>query len=325
MVNRLVPLLCLVTLGVLASDPGQADALCGRLQREYARSTEQSGGGDTQRMARQLQQLQSAAGGRLNCRPFPILGGVPSPQCPSVLAEIRRLQWQLHDARLGVPQFTSPDMLRRELVANGCAIPAAKPQQASRSAGSGRAICVRLCDGYYFPIEYSASRRRMKVDEQVCQSMYSGKDQAELFSYDPDKDVSTATSLLDGKRYGDQPYAFQYRQSYQPKCAAELTKGIAALGHRYRDALAAKRPGADFAANVPVPIPRPPPSSDPETVTDRAWPSGHSENLGTAAGADRRPRRRAGLLCEPLFGAEGRGSADAVALHPTSHWRRPGK
>ena len=137
-------------------------------------------------VAHQLQRLQSAAAGRLNCHPFPILGGVPSPQCPPVLASISRLQWQLHDAGLGVPQFSSADMLRRKLVANG-AIPSARPQRASRPASTGRAICVRLCDGYYFPIEYSASRRRMKVDEQACQSMYVGKDQAELFTYDPDK------------------------------------------------------------------------------------------------------------------------------------------
>ena len=221
-----------------------------------------TGVGGYGRAAHQLEQAQAAAA-RLNCHPFPIFGGLPGPQCPAVLAEISRLQWQLHDAQSGSFKDSSAEVLRNELMAAGCAIPST---QASPRAAR-RALCVRLCDGYYFPIEFSATRQRMKVDEQVCQSMYAKKGQAKLFSYDPNKDVSTATSS-DGKRYGDQPYAFQYRQSYDAKCAAELTTGIAALAERYREAMAAKRSGSHVAADILLPALRPSQSEDPETTAN---------------------------------------------------------
>ena len=37
--------------------------------------------------------------------------------------------------------------------------------------GTFRTICVRTCDGFYFPISYATSPDRFRDDEQTCQRM----------------------------------------------------------------------------------------------------------------------------------------------------------
>ena len=39
-------------------------------------------------------------------------------------------------------------------------------------AGAYRTLCVRVCDGYYFPISYATNRSHFNIDAAVCQSMY---------------------------------------------------------------------------------------------------------------------------------------------------------
>jgi len=39
-------------------------------------------------------------------------------------------------------------------------------------ANTYRTLCVRSCDGYYFPISYATGRGRFKTDAAVCASMY---------------------------------------------------------------------------------------------------------------------------------------------------------
>jgi hypothetical protein len=99
--------------------------------------------------------------------------------------------------------------------------------------------------------------------------MYAQPGQAELFYYRSDTDPADAKSL-DGKRYGDQPYAFQYKNSYNASCATQLTRGIAALGDRYLTAAKDKgkipKPMASVAASIPQPIARQSASEDPATI-----------------------------------------------------------
>ena len=50
-----------------------------------------------------------------------------------------------------------------------------------REAGTYRTLCVRLCDGYYFPISFSATRDRFARDAKTCETSCGG--QARLFVY----------------------------------------------------------------------------------------------------------------------------------------------
>src|SRR4029079_14827478 len=49
--------------------------------------------------------------------------------------------------------------------------PGASSPTDSYQSGTFRTVCVRTCDGYYFPISYTATPERFAQDEQTCQRM----------------------------------------------------------------------------------------------------------------------------------------------------------
>jgi hypothetical protein len=81
-----------------------------------------------------------------------------------------------------------------------------------------RTVCVRTCDGFYFPISFSTGQSRFGEDEQACKRMCPAAE-AMLFSYrNPGEDISKATSLS-GRLYSELPNAFRYRQKFDSACS----------------------------------------------------------------------------------------------------------
>jgi hypothetical protein len=185
------------------------------------------------------------------------------------MATVGRLQQQLAQMRGTRSLFvTSPEQergrLRDWMLQNGCSVP---------QSGGQRTICVRTCDGYYFPISFSASRQNVSRDATVCQSMYGADGQAELFAHSTNGDVGDAQSLS-GHRYGSQRYAFLFRRAFFNTCAGQLKDGITALAERYWTARG--RPAGETSvtavARPQVPMPNMRPTDrqeDPETVANR--------------------------------------------------------
>lgn len=84
--------------------------------------------------------------------------------------------------------------------------------------GTYRTICVRSCDGYYFPISYATSPDRFNDDAQACQRMCPAA-QVQLYTYhNPGEEVNQAVSL-DGRPYTDLPTAFAYRKALDKSCS----------------------------------------------------------------------------------------------------------
>ncbi len=85
-----------------------------------------------------------------------------------------------------------------------------------RQSAAYRTVCVRLCDGYYWPVSEAATEARFGHDSNTCES--SCAQPAKLY-YAP-RDQSDASELigLDGKPYAALPNAFLYRKSLQPQC-----------------------------------------------------------------------------------------------------------
>ncbi len=96
--------------------------------------------------------------------------------------------------------------------------------------GGYRTLCVRTCDGYYFPISYSTSPTRFPEDEQSCKQLCPAAE-AVLYSHrNPGEDVSQAVSGS-GRPYRDLPNAFRYRREFNPSCSCRLA------GQSWADAL----------------------------------------------------------------------------------------
>lgn len=88
-----------------------------------------------------------------------------------------------------------------------------------RSSGGGgryKTMCVRLCDGFYFPISNSVSRRSFYRDAEICQSQCDSETRLFFMS-------TTAGSIeqardQSGLNYKALPNAFAYRKKLETSC-----------------------------------------------------------------------------------------------------------
>lgn len=82
-----------------------------------------------------------------------------------------------------------------------------------------RTLCVRLCDGYYFPVSFATPHERLDGDARACESRCGAE--ARLFIYaNPGGDVAEMTDLK-GVPYTELPTAFLYRTEYIPSCKCQ--------------------------------------------------------------------------------------------------------
>lgn len=147
--------------------------------------------------------------------------------------------------------------------------------------GTFRTLCVRACDGYYFPISFSTVRSRFAADEQACQSMCPGTDVALYIHHNPGQESEAMISLA-GESYIALPTAFRYRKEYDPACAcgrvAASSSTIAMIDLAGTVAPQSNDPwgfartteATEFPAGpVPLPGSRPTAGEDPETLANR--------------------------------------------------------
>ena len=88
----------------------------------------------------------------------------------------------------------------------------------SSMGGTFRTICVRTCDGFYYPISYATSSDRFRDDEQACQRMCPASEVTLYTYHNPGEEVAQAVSL-NGKLYTELPTAFSYRKALNPACS----------------------------------------------------------------------------------------------------------
>ena len=87
-----------------------------------------------------------------------------------------------------------------------------------------RTICVRTCDGYYFPVSYAASPLQFEHDAERCAEMCPAADVDLYFHRVPDQESEDMVSVIDQTPYRDLPTAFAYRtsgRSDDPQCTCE--------------------------------------------------------------------------------------------------------
>jgi hypothetical protein len=82
--------------------------------------------------------------------------------------------------------------------------------------GAYRTLCVRMCDGYYFPISYRASYGQIRKDAAQCESS-CGVPAKLFYHYNPGGSVEGMVDLQ-GNRYADLENAFRYREEYVSGC-----------------------------------------------------------------------------------------------------------
>ena len=78
------------------------------------------------------------------------------------------------------------------------------------SGGVFRTLCVRVCDGYYFPISFATTSSNFATDEAICQASNPQTDMRLFVHLNPSETPHEMTDLA-GTPYTSLPNAFRYR------------------------------------------------------------------------------------------------------------------
>jgi hypothetical protein len=147
-------------------------------------------------------------------------------------------------------------------------------------SGTYRTVCVRTCDGAYFPVSFATYPARFPDDEKTCKALCPATE-ASLFSYrNPGEDISQATSI-NGQPYTSLANAFKYRTEFNPSCACK------AAGQSWSDAL--------------------------KSVDDKAAVEQQGDIIVTEESAKKMQQR-----AQPKGGAAKKGAAPATAAAPAA-------
>ena len=85
--------------------------------------------------------------------------------------------------------------------------------------GGSQAVCVRTCDGGFFPVSYSARRSNMDTLEDLCKALCPNTE-VKLFTRNGAKDIDTALSS-DGDAYTTLANALKFQKSFDPTCTCK--------------------------------------------------------------------------------------------------------
>ena len=200
-------------------------------------------------------------------------------------------------------------------------------------SGNFRTLCVRTCDGYYFPISWSVSQAAFERDGKACQAMCPGTEVELHYHRIPDEEPQDMVSAATGQPYRQMSTAFLYKRpgaSVPAACgcgaAAQEAHGFQTIGGDYESNApvdGAQAGDATQTAAIPQPSERPDPAEDPETLATREGgldaealrrlatpPSRTSEPSGE------RPADRQIRVVGPVFLPDPEAAADRQAPAP---------
>lgn len=81
-----------------------------------------------------------------------------------------------------------------------------------------RTVCVRTCDGFFFPVSFTATPAKFPSDEAQCQAQCPGTE-AKLFAYrNPGEGIEQAVGT-NGESYMSMPNALLFRKQYVNACS----------------------------------------------------------------------------------------------------------
>ncbi|HZT47104.1 MAG TPA: DUF2865 domain-containing protein [Hyphomicrobiaceae bacterium] len=192
-----------------------------------------------------------------------------TPRCVRLAAEVDATRQRLADLDaqrrqiMGTRDRSFQDDIIRELARNGCGqqyVAENRRRSAARNPFSSlfgeeesegergspnqfgnlpfatyRTLCVRLCDGYYFPVSFSTLPNHFQRDAEVCQSQCAAPAQL-YYHQNPGGSVEQMVSVNDQQPYTSLKSAWRYRKEYVQGCSCKAAEYQPALvGDRKAD------------------------------------------------------------------------------------------
>lgn len=89
---------------------------------------------------------------------------------------------------------------------------AAAPRNSKPSLGKVyRTMCVRVCDGYYFPVNFATVRKNFDNDRAFCEASNPSTEMRLFFHHNPSESTEDMKDLA-GRLYAELPNAFRHRR-----------------------------------------------------------------------------------------------------------------
>lgn len=226
---------------------------------------------------------------------FDMLFGGPKPAQPSQpYGSPARLLPPGHSMRplYNIPERASPSPIDRD--------------DALSSEGKGsvfRTVCVRMCDGYYWPVSFATVRSRMHRDANACRAS-CGEEAKLFFMPSPVGQIDDAVDLT-GRTYARLPNAFRYRKSLVSGCScrpepwsnAEMMRheryALAEADARRKEPEKAVTAARSESATAAAQIYGPPAPSEVQTENTSPQDPGDGRTQAKLATRETRPLRQA--------------------------------
>ena len=169
-------------------------------------------------------------------------------------------------ARLAsAPPWQPPTDERVEPLDRDEGSPNGSEEKSGVNAHSGSyVVCVRTCDGSFFPVSYSGIGSRADSLEEVCRALCPNADMA-LYSFPFGGTIEQAASPT-GEPYANLPNAGKFQQTYDASCscrrkgqswAEALADAEARYGHEKHDIVVTAEKSAEMARPIVDPKAKP--------------------------------------------------------------------
>lgn len=134
-----------------------------------------------------------------------------------------------------------------------------------------RTLCVRLCDGYYFPVSFSTLPSHFSQDANMCASRCVAP--TELYYYpNPGGAVEQSVSLTSQTPYTELKGAFRYRKEYVNGCSCKEAEYDAAVASGEKKADASGAGARSSSASGGAGVVQSTPLNPPETTGSTSAP-----------------------------------------------------
>ena len=120
--------------------------------------------------------------------------------------------------------------------------------------GTYRTVCVRLCDGYYWPISFATTSAHFQIDRRKCEQSCGSP--VELYKYPNPGGQPEEMEDLRGQAYTQLKTAFLYRSAHNASCKCKADPWEEAAKQQHLDyARAAKKSVTEARASGTTQLP----------------------------------------------------------------------
>jgi Protein of unknown function (DUF2865) len=268
---------------------------------------------------------------------FLFFGSAPPPQCASISARIQQMRANLAQLEANSGR-TATNVQRQELAQryNAYCRSEAPPQQRGfleslfgipsqtpsdqlgdqpilppedlKPHGGSEAVCVRTCDGGFFPLSYSARHPGESLTD-LCRALCPNTE-VSVYTRVPGQEIQTAVGL-DGAVYTDLPTALKFQKTFDATCtcrpagqswAEALAGAEKVLGHERKDIIVTPEKSAEMSRPKVDPPQRtkqqagvPPKTGDAKTNPDKTQDDIESRDAASAAQVPTASKDSAGI------------------------------